>query len=101
LQSSLVLLPSSNTSPYLLLLVAHPVGRAAFVESAKRQGVYSTKRHGARGMAEEARGHPEPHFCTREFKVEAVRLSESSDSLGLGPAARHAVATAGVRRVRA
>ena len=30
-------------------------------------------------MAEEAREYPEPRFYTREFKVEAVRLSERSD----------------------
>jgi transposase len=30
-------------------------------------------------MAEEAREYPEPRYYTREFKVEAVRLSEHSD----------------------
>src|SRR5260370_38260774 len=30
-------------------------------------------------MAEEVREYPEPRFYTREFKVEAVRLSENSE----------------------
>jgi transposase len=30
-------------------------------------------------MVEEAHDHPEPRFYTREFKLEAVRLSESSE----------------------
>ena len=30
-------------------------------------------------MAEEVREYPEPRFYTREFKVEAVRLSERSE----------------------
>ena len=30
-------------------------------------------------MAEDTHEHPEPHFYTREFKLEAVRLSENTE----------------------
>jgi hypothetical protein len=52
------------------------------VESEKRQGLYSTKPDGAREMSEEQQeslDHPDQRIYTREFKLEAVRLSESSE----------------------
>src|SRR5579859_5331753 len=49
------------------------------MESAKRQDVYSTKRQGARGMVADPHEQAEPRFYTREFKLEAVRLSETSE----------------------
>jgi transposase-like protein len=49
------------------------------VESAKRQDLYSTNRQGASTRAEEAHEYPEPRFYGREFKLEAVRLSETSE----------------------
>lgn len=51
-----------------------------FVESAKRQDAYSsTKRQGARGMTADPHEQPELRFYTREFKLEAIRLSETSE----------------------
>ncbi len=53
------------------------------MESEKGQGEYSTKLEGARALSEaqqqEPPAHQEQRIYTREFKVEAVRLSESSD----------------------
>jgi Transposase len=68
--------------PHALVFSLHQLlGRAAFVESANRQGLYSTKTEGARAMAEpqvEPQA-PDQRIYTREFKLEAVHLSESSE----------------------
>ncbi len=53
-------------------------GFPVFVEWRKRQEIYSTKAKGDQAMAEKAAEYPEPRFYTREFKLEAVRLSETS-----------------------
>jgi hypothetical protein len=49
------------------------------VEERKRQEIYFTRAKGAEVMAETAPQYPEPHFYTREFKLEAVRLSDNTD----------------------
>jgi len=52
------------------------------VESEKGQGIYSTKTEGARDLSEaqqEPAEHPGQRIYTREFKLEAVRLSEGSE----------------------